>query len=90
MVDATVEEPILSNNRQRQMTSWVAKLKATYSASVEDLATVFCFRLDQLTSEFPMKNVYPDVERRVSMSPAQSESEYPNSASLPSEENSNP
>ena len=47
---------------------------ARYSASAEDLDTVFCFLDLQDTNELPKKTQYPVVDLRVSGQSAQSES----------------
>lgn len=60
-----------------QIASLVAWVCATYSASQEDKETVGCLFEDQLIAPLPILNRKPEVERRVSISPAQSESVYP-------------
>ena len=42
----------------------------TYSASVDESATVACFFADQLTAPVPMRIRNPEVDRRVSKHPA--------------------
>ena len=51
--------------------------KATYSASVVDVTTAACFLLHQLTVELATLKTYPEVDRQLSASPAQSSSEKP-------------
>ena len=64
------------------MTSCVAELNMIYFAPVEDFAIVGCFLLYQLTVQLPILKTYPEVDLRVSASPAQSASLYPISAGL--------
>ena len=54
-------------------------MSATYSASDVDKATICCFLLMQETAPPDNRNRFPVVEWRLSGSPAQSESEYPES-----------
>ena len=73
------------------MASCAVELKDTYSASVDDFATVACFLLDQLTVQLPIWKTHSDVEQRELMSPAQSASAKPITCILSfSSENSNP
>ena len=55
--------------------SLAANAAAIYSASVEDAATIACRLLAQLITPPTIKNTFPDVDLRVSLSSAQSESE---------------
>lgn len=67
------------------MASLAAKVSAVYFASVENRATFACLLEHQLISPpFSMK-MNPDVDFRLFLSPAQSESEYPSifSSSFP-------
>ena len=48
-----------------------------YSASVDEIATVACFVLFQLTADPLRIKMKPDVDFRSPRSPAWSESEYP-------------
>src|SRR6478736_9243915 len=57
-----------------QTASFVAAVCPMYSASHEDRATVLCLFELQLIAPVPRLNTYPDVDLRVSRSPAQSES----------------
>ena len=49
-----------------------------------DLATVACFLLHQLTVELATLKTYPEVDRRLSASPAQSASKKPYKSHLSS------
>lgn len=60
------------SNRSSQISSSAASFAALYSASVDDLATVCCKRLRQLTAPPAMRKTYPVVDRQVLLSPAQS------------------
>src|SRR3954452_8718863 len=60
-----------------QMASFVACVRAIYSASVDDSATVAWRLLLQLTTPPETRKMYPDVERRESKSLPQFASEYP-------------
>jgi hypothetical protein len=51
------------------MIPFTASLIAIYSAPVYDNDTQFCLREVYDTTADPYMNKYPDVERRVSMSP---------------------
>ena len=63
--------------RLSQSASHAAVHAALYSASVDERATVGCFLLSQdITPEASMKQ-YPVVDRLLSLSPAQSESQNP-------------
>ena len=74
-----VEEDMFNSLRrdcnQEILATKVATLR--YSASVEDLETVCCFRECQETKFGPRKRQYPDVEWRSSTFDAQSASQKP-------------
>ena len=48
-----------TSNLQSQIASWVAALRATYSASAVDSANVACFLLSQLTASLAKENKFP-------------------------------
>ena len=59
------------------MASLQDSVHAIYSASVDDKATVGCFLDFQVIAAFPRIKAYPDVDFRVLISLAQSESQQP-------------
>lgn len=77
--------PSFVKRSRRHVASLAARVSAIYSASVEDRATVACFLEHQLIGPPFSIKIKPDVDFRLSLSPAQSESEYPSifSSSLP-------
>src|SRR3954467_2542539 len=77
MVVTLLWKPSSLRNVRSQMASFVACVRAIYSASVEDSATVAWRLLLQLTTPPETRKMYPDVERRESKSLPQFASEYP-------------
>ncbi len=76
-----------SSNRRarRDNISRVAVAKATYSASIVERATTDCFLELHETGEPATKHTNPDVDLRPTVSPAQSESEKPQSSEVGTE-----
>jgi len=72
--------PMSVSSCRNQTTSCVAELKAMYSASAVERATVDCFWLSQLIAPLDILKTLPVVERRVSKSQAQSASLYPSTS----------
>ncbi|CAL0335062.1 unnamed protein product [Lupinus luteus] len=73
-------ECLIFKSRNRKVShcaSQAAIARALYSASKEDLETVFCFLLFQETRALPIKKHQPVIDLLVSTHLAQSESEYP-------------
>lgn len=70
------------SNRRSQVASFAANVKARYSASVDERATVDCLLQHQLTGPPLRIKMKPEVDFRLSLSPAQSESEYPSTSKL--------
>ena len=64
-------------SRRNHTASWVAAQSAIYSASNVESATDGCFLLTQLIAPSDSINTFPEVDRRLSESEAQSASEYP-------------
>src|SRR6266480_1236617 len=63
--------------------SWAQQLAAAmYSASAVDRETQFCCLDDQHTKDLPRNWQAPEVDFRLTLSPAQSESEYPTRSKL--------
>jgi len=69
--------PISDSNVHSHIASLVAWSVATYSASVEELATVACFLDDHDIAPLPRLKEYPEMDFRSSMSCAKSESTCP-------------
>ena len=67
----------LVRKSRNHVTSLAANVRAIYSAFVDDSATVDCLFEHQLTGPLFSMNIKPDVDFWLSLSPAQSESEYP-------------
>ena len=74
--------PSAVKRSRNHVASLAANVKDIYSASVDDSATVDCLFEHQLTSPPFSMNIKPDVDFRLSLSPAQSESEYPSTQSF--------
>src|SRR3954467_2503695 len=77
VVASLLWKPSSLRNVRSQMASFVACVRAIYSASVDDSATVAWHLLLQLTTPPETRKIYPDVERRESRSLPQFASEYP-------------
>lgn len=73
--DPAVRRPSSVRRRQSQVASLAAKVRAMYSASVEDSGTVACCLERQLTGPPFSMNINPEVDLLLVLSPAQSESE---------------
>ena len=74
------EASVIPSSQSRSLnhtTSCTAGVAPTYSASVDDSATIVWSLLLQLTAPPPIIHTNPDVERLVSTHPAQSESQNP-------------
>ena len=67
--------PSSVRSRRSQVASLAASVSAMYSASVEEIATVNCLLEHQLIGPPFSIKMKPDVDFRLSLSPAQSESE---------------
>src|ERR1700690_2718407 len=65
------------SNARNHIASFVVSQAATYSASHEDVVTIFCFLAAQETRPDPSVKQYLDIERRVSIQLPQSESVNP-------------
>lgn len=70
------------SNKRSHVASFVARVKAMYSALVDDNAAVGCFFEHQLTGPSLSMKIKPEVDFRLSLLPAQSESEYLTTKSL--------
>src|SRR5258706_9018620 len=73
-------DPMIPSSRRRSVNhkiSCTAGVAPTYSASVEERATIDWSLLLQQIAPPPIIHTKPDVDRRVSTHPAQSESEKP-------------
>ncbi len=69
------KRPSSVNRSGSQVASFAVRVRAIYSASVDDSATVGCFFEHQLTGPPFSIKMKPDFDLRLSLSPAQSESE---------------
>ena len=79
---STWRRPSSVNNRSSHDASFAARVSAMYSASVDDNATVDGLWGYQLTGLLFSIKMKPDVDLRLSLSPAESESEHPSIANL--------
>ncbi len=70
------------SSRRSHVASFAASIRATYSALVDDNATVGCLLEYQLTGPLLSIKMKPEVDFWLSLSPSQSESEYPLTMSL--------
>ena len=70
--------------KRSQVASFAASVRVMYYAFVDDRATVDCLFEHQLTGPPLSIKTNPEVDLRLSLSPAQSESEYPSTSSLSS------
>lgn len=70
------------SNRRSHVASFSARVRAMYYALVDDNAIVGCFLEHQLTGPSLSIKMKPEVDFRLSLSPAQSESKYPSTRSL--------
>ena len=69
-------------NSRSHVASFATRVRAIYLASVDNRATVDCFFKHQVTGPSLSMKIKPEVNFRLSLSPAQSESEYPSMRSL--------
>lgn len=76
------KSPSSVSSRRSHVASFVASVKAMYSASVDDNATVGCLFEHQLTGLPLSIKIKPEVDFWLSLSPAQSKLEYPSMRSL--------
>ena len=67
----------LFRNRRKYTASLVASVSAMYSASVLEIATLFCFLDSHDMAPFDNLNMKPVLDFLSSISPLQSESTYP-------------
>lgn len=70
------------SSRRSHVASFAASVRAMYSASVDDKATMGCLLEHQLTGPPLSMKMKPEVDFQLSLSPAQSKSEYPSTRSL--------
>ncbi len=70
------------NSRRSHVASFAAIVKVIYSASIDDKVTVGRLLEHKLTGPPLSIKMKPDVDFRLSLFPAQSESEYPSTKSL--------
>ena len=75
--DVTATISNLFRNRRKYTTSLVASVSAMYSASVLEIATLFCFLDSHDMAPFDNLNMKPVLDFLSSISPSQSESAYP-------------
>ena len=64
------------SSSRNQVASFEASVKAIYSGSVDDSATVGCLLEHQLTGPPLSMKIKPEVDFRLSLSLAQSESQF--------------
>lgn len=75
VVGMFIENPNSLRSDLIHKASCVALVRAIYSASVDERATMGCSLDCQVIGEFPKKKTFPEVDLLVIKSPAQSASE---------------
>ena len=74
--------PSSIKSSRSHVASFAARVRVMYSASVDNRTIVDCFFEHQLTGPLLSMKIKPEVDFWLSLSPAQSESEYPSMRSL--------